>query len=198
MTNRNIVILLVLAIIVAGIFIWFGTPKSSTSSFVPVPVNMEVSEPSMASELPRTPPRELNYKPGFLPSHQGPWFQNLPPSLRVENAYHSCIQENGGDYGDYELRQKCYIKTLKDGTHDKADLMCWRYRHDENLYYRCLDSVYGGGNNWMDRGTSTGFCWCEDGAKGVLKADGSCFCPSYRPLHDRREVDENDEIVYRM
>jgi hypothetical protein len=182
--NRGMLLCIVVIVVAVGIFLWCRSSPPKERLSMPTPM--------------RDPSEELHYKPGFLPSHQGPWFQNLPPSLRVENNYHSCIQENGGDYGNYELRQKCYVKTLKDGTYDKADLMCWRHKDNEDDYYACLDFIYAGGNNWMDRGTSSGFCVCEDGSKGILEADGTCFCPRYRPMHDRRMVDENDEIVDRL
>ena len=184
MANRGILLFLIIAFMI-GIAIWCGQNKSK-EQLTPTPL-----------QLPLAPPEELHYKPGFLPSHQGPWFQGMPPSLRVENNYHRCIQANGGDYGNYELRQKCYIQTLKDGTYDKADLMCWNHKDNEDEYFKCLDFVYGGGNNWMDRGSSS-FCTCPDGKPGAGTASGECFCPSHRPMHDRREVDENDEIVYRM
>lgn len=187
--------LLLVALIVLGLigFVMLCKPANSNSS-----EGYDHSKGGSALQESDSDPLAKQYKPGFLPSHQGPWFQNLSPSLRVENRYHQCILENGGDYGNYELRQKCYIKTLKDGTNDKADLLCWRYRNDEDQYYNCLDYIYGGGNNWMDRGTSIGFCRCEDGSKGVLEQSGACFCPEYRPLNDRRMVDENDDIVDRL
>lgn len=184
MLSQRQVIVLIFAAVVIGVIIWASDYSKQNFS-------------SAAQDISSLPAAELNYKPGFLPSHQGPWFQNLPPSLRVENNYHSCIQENGGDYGNYELRQKCYIKTLKDGTYDKADLMCWQHKDNEEEYYKCLDFIYGGGNSWMDRGSSS-FCLCPDGTPGAGAADGSCFCPSYRPMNDRRMVDENDEIISRL
>jgi hypothetical protein len=137
-------------------------------------------------------PVSTEYKPGFLPSRQGPWFQGMPPSLRVENDYHSCILENGGDYGNYELRQKCYTKTLKNGTFDKADLMCWRHRHNEDDYYKCLDSIYGN-LLWVDRFAGLKPCICPDGRQGASTSEDECFCPEYRPLHDRREFNQFDQ-----
>lgn len=139
-------------------------------------------------------PVSTEYKPGFLPSHQGPWFQGMPPSLRVENSYHQCIHESGGDYGDYGQRQRCYIKTLKDGTYDKADLMCWRHRHDEKAYYNCLDGIYGQ-LLWADRFAGIKPCLCEDGSVGSSTSDDRCFCPTPRPLHDRSEVNQYDQVV---
>lgn len=140
------------------------------------------------------------FKPGFLPSHQGPWFEGMPPSLKVERTYHDYVKEDcGGDYGNYECKQKAYIKTLKDGTFDKADLICWAYRNNEDDYYKCLDGVYGN-YIWMDRFTGAGPCHCPDGiqsGQGASRADGSCFCPPPRPLHDRRMLDEDYDIVKR-
>jgi len=124
MANRGILLFLIIAFMI-GIAIWCGQNKSK-EQLTPTPL-----------QLPLAPPEELHYKPGFLPSHQGPWFQGMPPSLRVENNYHRCIQANGGDYGNYELRQKCYIQTLKDGTYDKADLMCWNHKDNEDEYFKC-------------------------------------------------------------
>jgi len=185
--NKKILFAIVLGIVIIVIVV-ISTNKPHNEGLVLSP---QVDRTLQVAE-------ELHYKPGFLPSHQGPWFQNLPPSLRVENNYHSCIQAEGGDYGNYELRQKCYVKTLKDGTYDKADLMCWNHRNNEENYFRCLDFIYSGGNSWMDRGSSS-FCLCPDGiTPGAGKADGSCFCPSQRPMNDRREVDENDQIIDRI
>jgi hypothetical protein len=188
MKSRTILIIVGAIVVIGIIFCVIRSPRERLSSMdAPVEGKMTLDQA-----------KALHYKPGFLPSHQGPWFEGLPPSLRVENNYHNCISENGGDYGNYEMRQRCYVKTMKDGTFDKADLMCWRHRDNQDDYENCLDFIYSGGNNWMDRGTSTGFCLCDNGEKGVLKADGSCFCPSYRPMNDRRMVDENDEIVDRL
>jgi hypothetical protein len=140
-------------------------------------------------------PVSSEYKPGFLPSRQGPYMQGMPPSLRVENDYHGCIMENGGDYGDYFLRQKCYVKTLKNGTFDKADLMCWNERHDEDAYYACLDNVYGN-VMWADRFVGLKPCLCADGSEGSSNANDECVCPDpIRPLHDRREVNEFNQIL---
>jgi hypothetical protein len=155
-------------------------------------------------------PEPLTYKPGFLPSHQGPHFEGMPPSLKVENDYHSLMigpdTQGGcnGDYGNFECRQKSYIKAMKAGTTDKADLICYRHHPsrggDENQYYACLDAVYGN-YQWMDRFVGVGSCSCvgpEGQYTGTFNADGSCFCPSDRPLHDRRLVDSQDQIVTRV
>lgn len=144
--------------------------------------------------LPKGVPVSSEYRPGFLPSHQGPWFEGMPPSLRVENDYHACILQSGGDYGNYELRQKCYIKTLKNGTYDRVDLMCWNYRHDEDQYYRCLDSIYGN-LTWIDRFSGLKPCICPDGSSGSSTIDDQCSCPEYRPLNDRRMVNEYGDII---
>lgn len=135
-------------------------------------------------------------KHGFLPSKQFPYFQGMPPSLKVENSYHRYVaDECDGDYGNYECRQKAYIKTMKDGTFDKADLICHNYKDDEDRYYACLDSVYGN-YIWMDRNTGTDPCACPDGSQGASAADGSCYCPPARPLNDRRPLDADGEPVY--
>ncbi len=149
------------------------------------------------------PSFQLGFKPGFLPSHQGPYFQGMPPSLKVENDYHSLmLDECKGDYGNFECRQKSYLKAMKAGTTDKADLICSAYADNEDRYYQCLDGVYGN-YQWADRYVGVdGPCLCENGATGSLTGDTlgniSCFCPSDRDLHDRRPVDINDEIVDRI
>ena len=145
------------------------------------------------------PDPNVSYKSGFLPySHQGPWFQNLGPSIPMENNYHSCIsQDCNGDYGNYGCRQRCYIKTLKNGTTDKTDLICWAHRDDEEKYYDCLDSVYAN-YIWSDRFTGTQPCLCPDGSQGASTSEGGCHCPPKRPLHDRRPLDNNNEIVTRL
>ena len=135
---------------------------------------------------------------GFLPSRQAPIFQNLPPSTRIENAYHKYIQDDcGGDYSNYECRQKAYVKTMKDGTFDKADLICYNRRHNENDYYACLDSVYGN-YLWADRYVGTEPCTCPDGSMGPRASDWSCSCTKHRPLVDRRPVDADGNIVKRV
>jgi hypothetical protein len=148
----------------------------------------------------------LNYKPGFLPAYQGPHFQGMPPSLKVENDYHAImLSDCNGDYGDFRCRQKAYIKAMKAGTTDKADLICWRHRDNEDDFYDCMDGVYGN-YVWADRYTGPdGGCVCPNskpGTVGTLTADDMgnkfCFCPEYRPLHDRQPVDRNDDIVDRV
>lgn len=144
--------------------------------------------------------RELAYKNGFLPSRQGLYFQGMPPSLEVENAYHSLMeQECQGDYSNIECRQKSYIKAMKNGTTDKADLICSKYSNDEDRYYACLDSVYGN-YMWMDRYVGTDSCACfrDPGKTGIVLEDGSCLCPSERPLNDRRPTDSSGSIVNRV
>lgn len=147
--------------------------------------------------------QDMHYKPGFLPSYQGLYFQGMPPSLRVENDYHGYMLSPkdeggcGGDYGNFECRQKAYLKAMKAGSTDKADLICYRHRNNEDDYYACLDSVYGN-YIWMDRFAGVDTCVCPDGGTGTRDPDGSCFCPEDRPLHDRRLVDRNDEIVDRV
>lgn len=146
---------------------------------------------------------KMNYKPGFLPSHQGPYFQGMPPSLKVENDYHTNMLNNcQGDYGNFECRQKSYLKAMKAGTTDRADLICYKYRHNEDDYYRCLDGVYGN-YLWSDRYVGTDrACDCPDGMNGTLTTDElgnlDCFCPDPRPLHDREPVDHNNELVDRV
>jgi len=179
---------MIVAALAIGFVLWTSS-RSSFSRTNPGPMGIR----DYPNE--RTNPE---YNPGFLPSHQGPHFEGLPPSLRVENDYHRCIQEiAGGDYGNYEARQKCYIKTMKNGTFDKADLICWRHRNDEDAYYACLDSVYGN-YLWMDRWAGVKPCRCEDGSTGVSNEKDECVCPSYRPLHDRRMTDGEDRIVGRV
>ncbi len=154
------------------------------------------------------PSYELGYKPGFLPAYQGPYFQGMPPSVQVENAYHSGVLDPSpsgcsGDYGNFECLQKQYYKAVKGGATDKADLICYSKRHNENEYYQCLDGVYGN-YVWGDRPTGTDSCVCWDAETQsnytgtVTSSEGDCFCPGPRPMHDRRPVDQNDDIVDRV
>ena len=137
----------------------------------------------------------LHYSGGFLPSHQGPYFEGMPPSLHVENRYHNNMQEYCcGNYENYKCRQKSYLMAMKDGTTDKADLMCHRFRHDEDKYYECLDGIYGN-YLWMDRFTGVQPCRCPDGSQGASGEYG-CFCPAPRALEDRRPTDAFDRPVY--
>lgn len=143
-------------------------------------------------------------KQGWLPSHQGPYFQNLGPSVVMENNYHANVHNDcGGNYADLKCRQKAYIKAVKNGTTDKADLMCWRFRDDEDQYYQCLDGIYGN-YIWMDRFTGAQPCLCTgEGTwpgqgQGASSADGSCYCPKPRPMSQRWGLDQNGEIVDRL
>lgn len=146
---------------------------------------------------------EITSKAGFLPSHQGPYFQGLPPTLDIENTYHTLIRDDcNGDYSNLECRQKAYIKTVKGGTTDKADLICLKYKNDEDTYYKCLDGVYGN-YIWMDRFTGASPCVCNSATmpgqgQGALGADGRCWCGRKRPLKQRWQLDQNGEIVDRL
>lgn len=146
---------------------------------------------------------DITSKAGFLPSHQGPYFQGLPPTLDMENTYHTLIHDDcAGDYSNLECRQKAYIKTVKGGTTDKADLICLKYKGDEDTYYKCLDGVYGN-YIWMDRFTGASPCLCPSKdmpgqGQGALGADGKCWCGKTRPLKQRWQLDQNGEVVDRL
>jgi len=146
---------------------------------------------------------EVTDKRGFLPSHQGPYFQNLPPTLDMENTYHTLIHDDcNGDYSNLECRQKAYIKTVKGNSTDKADLICDQYRNDEDRYYKCLDGVYGN-YIWMDRFTGVSPCRCNspqlpDRGQGALASDGSCYCGKNRPLKQRYGYDQNGIVIDRL
>ena len=132
------------------------------------------------------------------------YFEGIPPSLKVENDYHRYIREDcGGDYNNYECRQKAYIKTMKDGTFDKADLICHAHKNDEDAYYSCLDGVYGN-YLFMDRFTGVNPCRCGDrvNGQGALGGDATgkifCHCPPKRDLSDRRPLDQFYRPVERV
>lgn len=123
------------------------------------------------------------------------YFQNMPPSLRVENDYHGCmVHECKGNYFDYPCKQKCYLKAMKNGTTDRADLLCYNHRHSQEDYYSCLDAVYGR-YMYEDRSIGTAEpCWCgqhREASQGIKRPDGSCLCPPATPLKDRRLRDQN-------
>ncbi len=152
--------------------------------------------------------REINEKRGFLPSHQFPTFQNLPPLTTMENDYHTYVHNDcNGNYADLKCRQKAYIKAVKAGSTDKADLMCWRFAPEqggnEDLYYECLDGIYGN-YIWMDRFTGASPCHCTNGSfpyqgQGAGSADGTpqggCYCPKKRSLNQRWPLDIDGNIV---
>lgn len=151
--------------------------------------------------------QEVTSKAGFLPSKQGPWFQNLPPSTKMENDYHTHVANDcSGDYANLECRQKAYIKAVKAGTTDLKDLLCWRMRPgapggSEEKYYKCLDGVYGN-YIWMDRFTGTAPCLCPNGefpgqGQGASDAEG-CYCPKRRPLVQRWALDQDEQVVSRI
>ena len=101
-----------------------------------------------------------------------------------------------------ECGQKAYIKTVKGGTTDKADLICLKYKGDEDTYYKCLDGVYGN-YIWMDRFTGASPCLCPSKdmpgqGQGALGADGKCWCGKTRPLKQRWQLDQNGEVVDRL
>lgn len=153
--------------------------------------------------------QEVTSKRGFLPSKQGPWFQNLPPSTLMENDYHKNMHNDcNGNYADLECRQKSYIKAVKAGTTDLKDLMCWRFRPgapggSEDKYYKCLDGAYGN-YIWMDRFTGTAPCLCENGefpgqGQGASGPDPeSCYCPKHRPQVQRWPLDQDGKVVSRI
>lgn len=135
----------------------------------------------------------------YLPLKSPYYYQNLPPSLTVENNYHGCVlTECKGDYDNYECRQKCYIKTMKNGTLDKADLICHNILQEkgEDAYYQCLDSVYGN-YLWMDRNTGVGSCKCPDGTTSYRDTySKECVCrDKHYPLNVRTPTNESGEKV---
>lgn len=149
-------------------------------------------------------------KSGFLPSKQGPWFQNLPPLTTMENDYHKYVHNDcNGDYAKLECRQKAYTKAVKAGTTDIKDLMCWRFRPEaqggsDDLYYKCMDSAYGD-YHWMDRFTGTAPCLCENGefpgqgqGAGMASDPEGCYCPKHRPLVQRWPLNQYGEPVDRI
>lgn len=125
------------------------------------------------------------------------YYQNLPPSLHVENNYHRCvIGECQGDYENYECRQKCYLKTMKDGTFDRADLICYNEGlKGDDAYYQCLDSVYGN-YIWMDRNTGVGSCKCPNGTTSYRdQHTQECICRDHPPLKYRTPMNEFGETL---
>lgn len=182
MLKINSTLIIIVALVILGIVLLTKLPTKYE--------NLSLAESNASVEE--------NIKHGFLPSRQGPYFEGMTPSLRVENNYHRYIAEDcGGDYYNLECRQRAYIKTMKDGTFDRTDLICDRYKNDEKKYYKCLDTMYAN-LLWMDRFVGLEPCLCADGAKGVSRADMSCFCPLPRPLKDRRPVDEVGDIVMKI
>lgn len=194
MHEKNVIIVIAVIGIILGVCILWK--KEGYSPLQPLIVS---------TEIPETPPNPLigpdpniSYKSGFLPSHQGPYFQGLKPSIPVENRYHANIHSMcGGDYGNYKCRQAAYLKALKNGTTDKADLICQQHQGDEQKYYECLDGVYGD-YKWMDRFVGTDPCLCPGRKTGATAIDGSCHCGLERPQHDRRPLDEFNNVVTRL
>ena len=139
---------------------------------------------------------------GFSPSIPIPYFEGMPPSLAVENRYHELIQQDcGGNYNDYKCRQRVYYKAMKDGTYDKADLICWSKRDDADAYYDCLDGIYGNFlGPTMDRFPGPGNnCIGANGIKGASGQPGDyCFSPVQRPMEDRRPMDGMGNVIDRL
>jgi len=105
-----------------------------------------------------------------VPNKSRGYYQFMGPSQPLENAYHQCMVDDcNADYFNYKCRQKCYVKTMKNGTIDRADYLCWQHKNNEDDYYECLDGVYGN-YKWADRG---------------IRPDGQCLCPPPTPLNDR-------------
>ena len=124
---------------------------------------------------------------------QSPSFQQTTPSVQIERKYHQLVEDEcGGDYENYECLQKVYIKTMKDGTFDRADAICMDKRGDEDEYYACLDSVYGD-DRWADRFAGIERCALYDGRTGYPVLDPvtknvTCLEMPPRPLSDRRPM----------
>lgn len=179
-----------IAIVVGCVLVFLLLTKSLRVKENMVPITQQVTE-----------------KRGFLPSKQGPYFENLPPSTKMENDYHVGIAEDcNGNYADLECRQKAYIKAVKAGTTDIKDLLCWRMHPDqggtEDSYYKCLDGVYGD-YHWMNRDTGVDPCLCENGefpgqGQGAYAEDGSCYCPPKRPMSQRWPLDQYNNVVSRI
>jgi hypothetical protein len=147
---------------------------------------------------------EKTQRQRYFPSLKPYWFQNLRPTLNIEQAYHKAVQEDcTGDYGNLECLQKAYIKAIKGDTTDKADLMCSRFKHDENKYYDCLDGIYGD-RKWMSRFTGTQPCHCDNGefpdqGQGASSAHpAKCYCPEKRPLSERWGLDQYGNVINRL
>lgn len=140
----------------------------------------------------------------WFPFQKPYWFQNLLPTLDIEQAYHAHVQEDcGGDYSKLRCLQKAYLKAIKGDTTDKADLMCSRFKNDEDKYYDCLDGIYGD-RRWMDRYTGTEPCHCSNGefpdqGQGASSADPEkCYCPDMRPQSERWGLDQYGNVVDRL
>ena len=172
--------ILVAFLLVAAAIVWMCMSKGSNERYDRIPIEAVT-------------PKGL---PSVLKDKQ--FFSGTSPSLRVERDYHQLIHDEcGGNYQDYKCRQKAYLKALKNGTYDRADLICSRYDNDEDAYYRCLDGVYGQ-YMWMDRFSGTQPCKCP----GLLGQGAStldtCFCPTGRDLRDRRPTDNQHRLVEKV
>lgn len=119
--------------------------------------------------------KEITYDP--MKSYGFPYyFQNLPPSLNLENRYHSCVGELcGGDYQNAECLERCYILSMKNSTTDKADLICFDKKRDLADYLDCLDGVYHNYKN-LDRSVGIGMCKCLDGTTSYVDTKLGCVC----------------------
>lgn len=141
---------------------------------------------------------KTNRKEDFTPSdtYGYPYyFQNLPPTLALEDRYHICaIKECGGDYENVECLQRCYVLSMKNGTSDRADLICHNEKHDLAKYVDCMDGVYSNYKN-LDRSTGITSCPCPDGTTSYIGKGGGCVCRGENyPLKVRLPTDESGEL----
>lgn len=122
------------------------------------------------------------------------YFQNLPPSLDLENRYHTCIVDNcGADYNNAECLQRCYILSMKNGTTDKADLICFDKKDNAADYLDCMDGVYHNYKN-LDRSMGVSTCKCPNGSTSYMSSEGVCVCHETKPLNVRFPTDKHGHI----
>jgi hypothetical protein len=166
--DENTTLICIGAGVIIIFFLWFVF-RSNKSNYMYIPA--EISQP-------------IHY------------WQNQAPSLRVENQFHRCmLSECNADYTDYPCRQKCYLKTMKNGTEDRTDLICRGRAKTEDEYYMCLDSVYGTYHD-MDRMTGLTSCPCKNHKTGYNLPDGSCVCRDpTAPLSDRNPTNRFGQVV---
>jgi hypothetical protein len=80
-----------------------------------------------------------------------------------------------GDYQNAECLERCYILGMKNGTSDKADLICFDKKDNLANYLDCLDGVYHNYKD-LDRSIGLGMCKCPDGTVSYINSNLDCEC----------------------
>lgn len=84
-------------------------------------------------------------KSGFIFDNRNYQYSN--PNVDRQYHYYKCIaNECAGNTHNYDCLEKCHLKTFRKGMKapDIQSRVCEPLKHDEDQFYKCLDSVYTG------------------------------------------------------